>query len=77
MSFIYASVADLHGLLGVVPSDVRLHVAHVAIPFRGQLVLAPVRVAVEPAMVEQENQVSERTCLGPNTYIMHVRQSIV
>ena len=37
-------------------------------PFRGVLVLTPVRIAVVPAMVEQGNKVRERTCLGPNTY---------
>ena len=64
----YASVIDLHGLLGVGALDVLLDMVSFANPFRGHRVLTPVRIAVVPAMVEQGNKVSERTCLGPNTY---------
>ena len=69
MTFIYASVIDLHGPLGVAGAlDVLVDMVRFVTPFRGHLVITFVLIAVVPATVEQGNKVSERTSLEPNTY---------
>ena len=61
----YASVIDLHGLLGVAGAlDVFLDICSIIIPFRGRRGRTPVRTAVVPATVEQGNKVSERNMFG-------------